>query len=146
MVELRPVTRDNIDSLLALSVRDDQRGFVSAVSESLAQAYVYSETAYPFAVYSDGALAGFIMMAYYEVKGYYTLWKFLIDKEYQNKGIGRQALEQGIAFLRERFGVTEVYTGVVPENAAAKHLYGSVGFSFTGVYEFGMEEWKLQIR
>ena len=144
MTELRTVTRDNIDELLALKVSESQRSFVSTVGDSLAQAYVYSETAYPFGIYDGGQAVGFIMMAYYEAKGYYTLWKLLIDKDFQHMGYGRQALEQGIAFLKERFGVTEVYTGVVPENAAAKGLYGSVGFAFTGLYEFGMEEWRLE--
>lgn len=143
MTELRPVTRDNIDELLALGVREDQKSFVSTVGDSLAQAYVYSETAYPFGIYDGDRAVGFIMMAYYEAKDYYTLWKLLIDKDFQHMGFGRQALEQGIAFLRERFDVTEVYTGVVPENEAAKRLYGSAGFRFTGLYEFGMEEWRL---
>lgn len=144
MISLKPVTRDNIDELLALSIRDDQKTFVSSVAESLAQAYVYSETAYPFAVYEDDVIVGFIMMAYYEAKQYYTLWKFLIDKDHQHQGIGKEALKQGIAFLKDRFHAREIYTGVVPENAVAKRVYGSVGFQPTGLYEFGMEEWRLQ--
>lgn len=144
MISLQPVTKENIDELLSLSVRDDQKTFVSTVAESLAQAYVYSETAYPFAVYEDEKIVGFIMMAYYEAKQYYTLWKFLIDKDYQHQGIGKEALRQGIDFLKERFQVTEIYTGVVPENAVAKKTYASIGFKPTGLYEFGMEEWRLQ--
>ena len=141
---LRPVTRDNIDELLGLSVHEHQRGFVSTVAESLAQAYVYHDTAYPFAVYDGDEIVGFIMMAYYDAKGYYTLWKLLIDKAHQHKGYGRQALKQGIAFLAQR-GVKEIYTGVVTENTAAKGLYASVGFAPTGLYEFGMEEWRLDV-
>lgn len=143
-VELRPVTRDNIDDVIALAVSEHQRSFVSTAAESLAQAYVYSDTAWPFAVYSDDVPVGFIMMGYYEAKQYYTLWKFLIDEKFQNKGIGRKALKLGIDFLKEKYGAVEVYTGVVPENAVAKHLYASVGFEFTGLYEFGMEEWRLK--
>ncbi|MBQ5311777.1 MAG: GNAT family N-acetyltransferase [Oscillospiraceae bacterium] len=142
---LRPVTKDNIDELLALEINDDQKGFVSTVAESLAQAYVYYDTAYPFAVYDGDEAVGFIMMAYYNAKQYYTLWKLLIDRRHQNRGAGRAALEQGIAFLKERFGAREIYTGVVPENAVAKRLYSSVGFVPTGLFEFGMEEWRLDI-
>ena len=120
------------------------RPTASTVAESLAQAYVYSETAYPFAVCDGEKIVGFIMMAYYEVKHYYTLWKFLIDKDHQHQGIGKEALRLGIDFLKERFQVTEVYTGVVPENAVAKRVYSSIGFKPTGLYEFGMEEWRLQ--
>ncbi|MDE6621419.1 MAG: GNAT family N-acetyltransferase [Lachnospiraceae bacterium] len=41
-------------------------------------------------------MVGFIMLGYYEVEGYYTLWKFMIDEKYQNKGYGKRALRLGI--------------------------------------------------
>ena len=144
MVQLKPITRDNLDEVLALKVKDSQAGFVSPTAESLAQAYVYSETAFPFAVYSGRDVVGFIMMGYYEAKDYYTLWKLLIDERYQHQGYGRKALELGIAFLKERFRVKEVYTGVLPENHTAKKLYHSVGFTETGLFENGMEELRLE--
>ncbi len=143
MISLRKITRENIDEVLALKVSEDQRTFVSANSESLAQAYVYSETAFPFAVYEDSMVVGFIMMGYYEAKNYYTLWKLMIDSRYQNRGYGRKALEFGIQYLRERFSISEVYTGVVPGNTVAKKLYEAIGFRETGLAESGMEEMRL---
>ena len=143
LVVLKEITKENLDEVLALSVADDQKSFVSTNAESLAQAYVYSDTAYPFAVYDDDTIVGFIMMGYYEVKEYYTLWKFMIDKRYQNRGYGRRALELGIQYLRNRFNVSEIYTGVIPGNTIAKNLYKSVGFKETGVIESGMEEMRL---
>jgi len=140
MINLKPVTKDNLDDVLALKVAETQKSFVSTNAESLAQAYVYSETAWPFAVYDDETLVGFIMMGYYEAKHYYTLWKFMIDQRYQNKGYGRKALELGLAFIREKFHPEEIYTGVAPGNSVAKRLYESVGFVDTGLREFGMEE------
>ena len=140
MIKLEPVTKENLDDVLALRVAEAQKNFVSTNAESLAQAYVYSETAWPFAVYDDEILVGFIMMGYYEAKHYYTLWKFMIDQRYQNKGYGRKALELGLAFIREKFHPEEIYTGVAPGNSVAKGLYESVGFADTGLLEFGMEE------
>ncbi|MCR5458603.1 MAG: GNAT family N-acetyltransferase [Acetatifactor sp.] len=140
MIKLEPVTKENLDDVLALRVAETQEGFVSSNAESLAQAYVYSETAWPFAVYDDEVLVGFIMMGYYEAKHYYTLWKFMIDQRYQNKGYGRKALELGLAFIREKFHPEEIYTGVAPGNSVAKGLYESVGFADTGLLEYGMEE------
>ena len=145
MVYLKEVTKENIDEVLELSVRDDQKSFVSTTAESLAQAYVYKETAFPFAVYNDDTLVGFIMMGYYEAKNYYTLWKFLIDKKYQHMGYGREALLQGISFMRDKFNIKEIYTGVAPGNSVAKGLYQSVGFEDTGLIEFNMEEMCLKL-
>ena len=55
----------------------------------------------------------------------------------------REALKLGTAFLKERFNVSEIYTGVLPENKVAKNLYRSFGFENTGLTEFGMEEMRM---
>ena len=144
MVHLKPVTMENLDAVLLLKVKDDQKRFVSSTAESLAQAYVSPKTAFPFAVYNDDIIVGFIMMGYYEEKKYYTLWKLMIDQQYQGRGYGKAALELGIAFLRERFRIKEIYTGVIPDNKVAKNLYQSVGFEDTGLFENGMEELRLR--
>ena len=145
MIRLAEITRENIDEVLALKVDESQKTFVSTNGDSLAQAYVYSETAFPFAVYEDTTIVGFIMMGYYDVKSYYTLWKFMIDSRYQNKGYGRTALELGIQYMRDRFDVSQIYTGVVPGNVIAKKLYKSIGFEETGLIELGMEEMRLTL-
>lgn len=143
MIHLEPVTEENRGAVLGLRVDACQAGFVSSNAESLAQARAYTRTALPFAVCLDREVVGFIMMGYYEAKGYYTLWKLMIDRRYQGRGYGRQALALGIAFLKDRFAVREVYTGVLPANGAAKALYRSVGFRETGLFENGMEELRL---
>ena len=145
MITLKEITTENIDAVLALKFRDDQKRFVVSNAESLAKAYVYSKTAYPFAVYDDETLVGFIMMGYYEVKEYYTLWEFMIDERYQNKGYGRQALKLGIDFVKKCFNPDSIYTGVAPGNSVAKGLYESVGFVSTGLVELGMEEMRMQL-
>ena len=143
MISLKPIDRENIEDVLALRVRDDQKGFVISTAESLAKAYVYSETAYPFAVYEEDVLVGFIMMGYYELKNYHTLWEFLIDQRYQGRGYGRQALELGLKYVWDRFGPVDIYTGVAPGNKVAKGLYKTAGFEETGLIELGMEEMRL---
>ena len=145
MVSIKSITTDNLGEVLSLSVYEDQRGNVSTTAESLAQAYVYQDTAFPFAIYDDETIVGFIMMGYYKEKEYYTLWKLLIDKEHQHKGYGRKALELGIAFLKEHYQVKEIYTGVSPGNAVAKKLYESIGFLETGLFENNMLELRLHL-
>ena len=48
MIELREITKDNLDDVLNLDVSDHQKGYVSSTASSLAQAYVYRATAFPF--------------------------------------------------------------------------------------------------
>lgn len=140
MVELRKIGKDNLEGVLKLQVSESQKAFVSSTAYSLAQAWVYRNTAFPFAIYADKTLVGFVMLGYYEARKQYTLWKFLIDTQYQNKGYGRKALQLAIKYLIETFDVHEIYTGVAFENEIAKHLYRSVGFTETGLVEGNMEE------
>ena len=142
MVELRAITKENLEDVLHLGVWEHQEAFVSSAAVSLAQAYVYRDTAFPFAVYADDTVVGFIMMGFYEARKQYTLWKFLIDRRYQNKGYGREALRLGMAYLIDEFDAHEIYTGVILSNDAAKALYRSVGFVETGLVENNMAEMK----
>ena len=79
---------------------------------------------------------------YYLTFFWYSAFVLLIyeSRGKHTDGQVRKALELGIAFLKERFGVTEIYTGVSPGNAAAKGLYLSMGFEETGLTENNMEE------
>lgn len=142
MIELRSITAQNFYEILALKVAENQKAYVSTVAESLAQAWLYHDTAYPFAIYADHIPVGFVMLGYYESRKQYTLWKFLIDEEYQNRGYGRQALRQALCYLTERFDVQEIYTGVLIGNEKARRLYSAVGFAETGKTEENMMEMK----
>jgi len=132
MVHLREITKENLDAVLKLKVAKEQESYVSTVAYSLAQAWVYRDTAYPFAIYDGDVLVGFVMMGFYEVKQQYTLWKLLIDERYQHRGYGRQAVELAKQYLIDTFGVAEIYLGVHEDDEVAIRLYQSAGFMATG--------------
>lgn len=144
-VELKEIDKENIEEVLALEVSAQQRDFVQTPAVSLAKAWAYKQTAFPFAVYAQDMLVGFIMLGYYEQKGQYTVWQFLIDARYQHKGYGRAALALGIQFLKDRFHAAEVYLGVKFQNSLAKKLYASAGFVETGEKTDTTVEMKLVI-
>lgn len=146
MLKLKEITKDNYEEVLKLKVSESQRNYVSTTEYSLAQAWAYKETAFPFAIYAGEVMVGFVMLGYYEARNQYTLWKFMIDESHQKKGYGRAALQLAIDYLQKTHGATEVYTGVALGNKVAKHLYCSVGFEETGVVEDGMEEMRLLLK
>ena len=146
MIKLKEIKADNLEDVLKLKVSKNQENFVSTTAYSLAQAYVYRGNAYPFAIYADDTLVGFIMFGFYELRNQYTLWKFLIDEKYQNKGYGKAALLLGIEYMKKVHLITELYTGVSVANTAAEKLYQSVGFRFTGLIENGMKELRYVCR
>ena len=143
MVELREITKENCEECLDLKVAESQKAFVSSNVHSLAQAWAYYDTAYPFAIYADDTMVGFLMLGYYEVGGYYTLWKFMVDEKYQKKGYGKKALWLGIDYLVNRFQVKEVYTAYYATNRIARNLYASIGFRETGEVEGNQVGMKL---
>ena len=62
MIELRDINSDNFYEILDLKVAEYQRNYVSSVADSLAQAWLYRDTAFPFAIYADDLPVGFVML------------------------------------------------------------------------------------
>ena len=149
MVHLEKVTYSNALDVCKLSIFESQYPFVADNEESLVEAYlaVTSETsyAYPFAIYDDDALVGFLMLGYNEgalegqdapkaLRDNYSLWRLMIDKRYQRKGFGREAVRLALEFVRTwPHGKAEAcVTSYNPENEVAKKLYASFGFVENG--------------
>ena len=132
MITLREITENNLEQVLSLDVFEHQNDYVSTTAYSLAQAWLYHDTAFPFAIYTDDLLIGFVMLGYYKVKKQYTLWKFLIDKRYQNKGYGKKLLLWGMQHIREK-GDEPITLHVAEWNNNALMLYKKVGFEIANV-------------
>ena len=140
-ISLRPIDDTNREAVLALSVREDQP-FVAPNDYSLKQAAETNEAhpgvARPFAIYADDRLVGFCMLAFYpedEVEDdRYWLWRFMIDKNEQDKGYGQAALQEIIRYFKTN-GADRLYLSTAPENERGLHVYHKAGFRETGVIE-----------
>ena len=146
MVELREINKDNYNECLNLKVAEDQTNFVASNVYSLAQAWVYQKTAYPFAIYADGIMVGFVMMGFYEEKQVYTIWRFMIDTRFQGRGYGKKALQLSIDYLCQEFDVNEIYLSFEQNNVVAEKLYYSLGFQRTGELAGDEIEMRLAIK
>lgn len=62
LVELKEINKDNIDEILGLKVSTEQNDFVQTTSHSLAKAWAFRDTAFPFAIYAHNTIVGFIML------------------------------------------------------------------------------------
>ncbi|MFD4587446.1 GNAT family N-acetyltransferase [Streptomyces chengbuensis] len=140
-VHLREITDDNRDAVRALRVRRDQKQFVASVSKSLKEAAKTPE-AHPWfrAVYRDDEPVGFVMLAWRPPGGPYRgrhfLWRFLVDKRHQRRGVGREALAQ-IAALVRADGGTELLTSYEPGDGEPWPFYRKLGFEPTGDIDDG---------
>jgi len=131
MIQLKEINRDNFHPVLELSVFDEQNNFVASNCYSLAQAKAQPECV-PLALYNDGELVGFVMYCLDVEEGEYWVYRLLIDKKYQRKGFGKEAMQCVLSILRKDKEHTKVYISFEPENVGAKGLYESLGFTPDG--------------
>ncbi|WP_344329453.1 GNAT family N-acetyltransferase [Kitasatospora putterlickiae] len=135
-LRLEPVTPENIDAALELKVRPDQEHLVAPVARSLAEAYAYGDTAWPWLVYDGERPVGFLM-AFFDVvfqpgdQPRSGLWRLNIAADGQGRGYGRFAVEQVAAEIRRRGG-TRVCVTYVPGEGGPAGFYARLGFRPTG--------------
>lgn len=149
-ITIKPVTKENWEEALAISVKGSQKEFVPSVAESLAFAYIkpWDEELDPFALYSGDEMIGFFYVSYTPgSKGNYWIGGFQIDKQHQGKGYGRKALESIIAFIKESHPNCEVISLTIEEaNKHARQLYEKVGFkSQNKANQYGEFIYKLNV-
>ena len=147
MIRLERINGKNVRDILKLQVSDAQKSFVAPNDVSMIEAYIaitHHGQAFPFGIYDGGTPVGFCMIGFgtdddWEnapaiAKDNYNLWRFMIDEKYQGKGYGKAAIRQVMDFIAgEPCGPAEYcWLSYEPENAAAKALYASFGFTETG--------------
>ena len=156
MIELRKITFDNFDECIKLEPKAEQKSFVASNLCSLAEAYVALTNKecipMPYAIYNNETMVGFLMLSYgeaYENKDEtaYWVWRLMIDKGYQGKGYGREAMKNALELIKTfpHGEASTVYLSYELENAVAKALYGSLGFVETGKIEDGEMVAKLTL-
>lgn len=146
MIRLKKVTYDNLWEIVELSVKPNQEYFIASNTDSLFEAYLAlseGHSALPFGLYKNERLIGFVMFGYDSTgdegepliaEGNYCMWRFMIDKKYQGKGYGKQALKASIQYLKSDSMEEAKYCWLSydPANIVAKSLYESIGFQANG--------------
>ena len=111
------ITWDNFEAIMNLRVNKEQRSFVARNKDSLVHAYLAvaqdGKQVFPFGIYLGKKPVGFIMIGYdigeddgtepcadWFLRNSYFIWRFMIDRRYQGKGYGREALQLALDFIR----------------------------------------------
>ena len=147
MLRLEQVNGKNVWDILKLTVEENQKNFVANNDISIIEAYTAITAngyAFPFGIYENEIPVGFLMIGfdiddYWDdapsiAKGNYNLWRLMIDKAYQRRGYGKEAVQLALDFIKSfPCGKAEYcWLSYEPENEAARQLYRSFGFSETG--------------
>ena len=147
MLRIEKINGKNVWEILKLRVSESQKEFVAANDVSIIEAYTTIAAngfAFPFGIYDGKTPVGFMMIGYDSAdywedtpdiaRGNYSLWRLMIDENYQKKGFGREAVGIGLDFIKSfPCGKSEYcWLSYEPENEVARQLYRSFGFVETG--------------
>ncbi len=147
MLRLEKINGKNVWDILKLSVSEDQENFVARNETSIIEAYTTITAnghAFPFGIYDGDIPVGFLMVGfdkddYWEdapviAAGNYNFWRLMIDKKYQGREYGKEAVRLALDFIKTfPCGKAEfVWLSYEPENDNARRLYASYGFKESG--------------
>ena len=150
-VRLVEITPDTQRTVRRLVTHKSQERFVSPVLNSFADAMfperIDGAPVVPWmrAIEADGEPVGFVMLAVTtEVHTEPYLWRLLVDRMHQRRGIGAAALELVVEQCR-RWGDSTLLVSWRPGRGGPEPMYLARGFEPTGVIDDGEIEARLQL-
>lgn len=143
-VSLRPITAENWRAVVRLKPLPEQEAFVASNAYSIVQASFEGGEAR--AVYAQEQPVGFVWYTYDETERMASINRLMIAADQQQRGYGRAALHAILERLRALPTIEWADISFVPENAAARRLYTSIGFRDTGEIDDGEIVFRLKLR
>lgn len=134
-ISLREVNRQNYEAVCELEVATEQEPYVACNMWSLVEA-AYNDGHSCRAIYLAQQPVGFLMWVK-ETPELISIWRFMVDKQHQQKGIGRRAMALALAEIRQEAGIKQIEICYNPQNPVAKNFYGSFGFTEQGLDDEG---------
>ncbi|MCE7737500.1 MAG: GNAT family N-acetyltransferase [Candidatus Heimdallarchaeota archaeon] len=141
-VSLKPITVENWKKAVKLEVNENQKSYIASNIHSIAESSFY-ETSYNYGIYQNEELVGFVLFFNPpEEPELGHIVRFMIDKNHQRKGLGREGIKQVIELLSTKFSKKIITLTVIPDNHTARAFYENVGFINT--YEIVDKELKYK--
>lgn len=138
LVEIVELNADNWYECCTLEVSEEQSGHIEPNAVSIAQSK-FEPTLKPYAIQFEGKTVGFLMFNTVEEElGGYWIYRIMVDKNYQQKEIGKIATQLMIEEMSTLPNVKRIVVGYHPENLGAHQLYKSLEFNDNGD-RFGKE-------
>ena len=134
MVELIELCEENWLDFAGLSVDESQKHYLASNIGIIARGYVYRDCrARVIGIAADGQPAGLALVKDLdEEPACYDLQQFMIDRRFQGRGYGTEALKMILDGLEKEHKYDCVEVCVKKDDAAALHLYEKTGFRDTG--------------
>lgn len=137
-MKLVEINAENWYECCQLEVSTEQAEYIESNAISIAQSK-FEPSLKPYAIYVEEKVVGFLMYnsVQEEIDGYWV-YRIMVDKKFQGKGIGKAASKLMITEMAKLLNAKKIVVGYHPENLGAHHLYSSLGFIDNGD-RFGKE-------
>lgn len=138
MIAFKAITEENFGAIIKMKKSDEDR-FVAPNSVSLAQAWLYRDDGdvFPFAIYADETLVGFMMLEEDREEEKLWLWRIVIAPEHERKGYATAAIDLLLRLARESGKYKGLYLDCAKANTGARRVYDRLGFMPTGEINHG---------
>ena len=131
-VALVEVSKANLDAVERLATHRSQQRFVATMAQSFADALVQPATPWYRAVEADGEIVGFVMASEPTPECRASnLWRLLIDRMHQRRGVGGRALDLLIDHVRS-LGADTLQLSWMEGSGSPAPFYLARGFEPTG--------------
>ena len=149
MIRIKAVDAQNLLDVCALSAKQDgvgakRAGHFCCNAVCIAEAKYHPEM-HPNAIYHNHGLIGFFL--YERAENHpdtATICRFMIDDRFQHRGLEAEALAHILRGLKIQ-GVRKAVLLIDQTNEAAKELYLSFGFRFTGKLDKAGAYYELEL-
>lgn len=137
-VKIVELNAENWYDCCELEVSTEQQEYMEPNAVSIAQSK-FETSLKPYAIYVADEIVGFLMYnsVQEELDGYW-IYRIMVDKKFQGKGIGKAATKLMILEMAKLPDAKKIVVGYHPENLGAHNLYSSLGFIDNGD-RFGKE-------
>ncbi|AYA40114.1 GNAT family N-acetyltransferase [Xenorhabdus nematophila] len=136
-VTLTDVNKDNYEDVMCLEVEPGQEEFVAPNSESIVESH-YNEYCKARVICCDDEIVGFALYERCVNEGKpneYNLYRMMIDKSHQNKGIGSAAMELLLDEMRQQPDCHRITVCYEETSERHKLFYQRFGFIEVGYYD-----------
>ncbi|ATC94864.1 GNAT family N-acetyltransferase [Pseudoalteromonas tunicata] len=130
-LSLREIDSHNYEDVCDLELQPEQVGFLASNTWTLVEA-AYNSGYHARAIYLSDQLVGLVMWVQ-ETPERISIWRFMIDCNYQQQGLGRHALSMVIEEIKQVPDLNEIEICYSPKNSVAQRFFASLGFIETGM-------------
>ena len=126
-MEFRKIDKTNYWDCISLEVEESQKYFVADNAHSLVEA-AFEEGLHTLGIYAEEDMVGFVLYDYDDTFPGWSMSRFMIGKQYQGKGYGKQAVLDFLAYFKKEHKADKIYISVSLDNAVARRMYANIGF------------------